>query len=116
VAPRWLGFVRDVERRRAWGDRLVDALCDPPESFVLGSVLAHVLTYSAQRRGLARALLRQAGVAVGEPARPGGPPDPARDGDPIGWLRRREAGNPSAVYAWGSYDSRGLDCAKFSAP
>ena len=89
VAPRWLAFVRDVERRRAWGDRLVDALCDPPESFVLGSVLAHVLTYSAQRRGLARALLRQAGVVVGEPARPGGPPDPARDGDPIEWLRRR---------------------------
>ena len=89
VAPRWLAFVRDVERRRAWGDRLVDALCDPPESFVLGSVLAHVLTYSAQRRGLACALLRQAGVLVGEPARPGGPPDPARDGDPIEWLRRR---------------------------
>jgi AraC family transcriptional regulator len=88
VAPRWLGFVRDVERRHAWGDRLVDALCDPPESFVLGSVLAHVLTYSAQRRGLARALLRQAGAAVGGPARPGGPPDPVRDGDPIEWLRR----------------------------
>jgi hypothetical protein len=67
---------------------VVDALCDPPESFVLGSVLAHVLTYSAQRRGLARTLLRRAGVAVGEPARPGGPPDPGRDGDPIEWLRR----------------------------
>ncbi len=53
---------------------------------MLGSVLAHVLTYSAQRRGLARALLRQAGVAVGGP--PGGPPDPARDGDPIEWLHR----------------------------
>jgi AraC family transcriptional regulator len=88
VAPRWLAFVRDVERRRAWNDRLIDALCDPPESFVLGSVLAHVLTYSAQRRGVARALLRQAGVAVGEPPRSGGPPDPARDGDPIEWLRR----------------------------
>ena len=88
VVPRWLAFVADVERRRAWGDRVVDALCDPPESFVLGSVLAHVLTYSAQRRGLARALLRRAGIAVGEPARPGGPPDPARDGDPIEWLRR----------------------------
>lgn len=82
VAPRWLAFVGDVERRRAWGDRLVDALCDPPESFVLGSVLAHVLTYSAQRRGLARALLRQAGLGVG------GPPDPGHDGDPIDWLRR----------------------------
>jgi AraC-like DNA-binding protein len=88
VAPRWLAFVRDVERRRAWGDRLVDALCVPPESFVLGSVLAHVLTYSAQRRGLARSLLRQAGLITDEPARPGGPPNPVRDGDPIEWLRR----------------------------
>jgi AraC-like DNA-binding protein len=88
VAPRWLAWVRDVERRGAWGDRFVDALCDPPESFLLGSVLAHVLTFSAQRRGIARALLRQAGVAVGEPLRPGGPPDPGRDGDPIEWLRR----------------------------
>lgn len=88
VTPRWLGWVRDVERRRAWSDRLVDALCDPPESFVLGSVLAHVLTYSAQRRGLVRVLLRQAGVTVGEPPRPGGPPEPVRDGDPIEWLRR----------------------------
>jgi AraC-like DNA-binding protein len=88
VAPRWLAWVRDVERRGAWGDRFVDALCEPPESFVLGSVLAHVLTYSAQRRGLARALLRQAGVVVGAPGTPGGLPDPARDGDPIEWLRR----------------------------
>jgi hypothetical protein len=55
---------------------------------MLGSVLAHVLTYSAQRRGLARALLRQAGVTVGDPAHPGGPPNPDHDGDPIEWLRR----------------------------
>ncbi|MGE3286521.1 MAG: helix-turn-helix domain-containing protein [Pseudonocardia sp.] len=88
VAPRWLRWVRDTQRRRAWGDRLVDALCDPPESFVLGSVLAHVLVYSAQRRGLARALLRQAGIDVGEPVCGHGPPDPVRDGDPIEWLRR----------------------------
>jgi AraC-like DNA-binding protein len=75
VGPRRLATVRDVERRRAWNDRLVDALCDPPESFVLGSVLAHVLTYSGQRRGLVRVLLRQAGV-------------PVDDGDPIDWPRR----------------------------
>ena len=41
--------VRDIDRRGAWDDRLIDALCDPPESFVLGSVVAHVLTYSAHR-------------------------------------------------------------------
>ena len=76
IGPRWLAMVDDVERRGAWGDRLVDALCEPPESFVLGSVLAHVLTYGAQRRGIARALLRQDGALPAE-----------EDGDPIMWLR-----------------------------
>ena len=76
VAPRWLAFVRDVSRRGAWGDRLVDALCDPPESFVLGSVVAHVLTFAAHRRQQARHWLREAGV-------------PVDTGDPIEWLRRR---------------------------
>ncbi len=91
VAPRWLAMVRDVERRGAWGDRFVDALCEPPESFVLGSVLAHVLTYAAHRRQLARWMLMQerdvrAGPGVGWP-----------EGDPITWLRHRlgavEGGN-----------------------
>ncbi|GAB4083232.1 helix-turn-helix domain-containing protein [Modestobacter muralis] len=76
AAPRWLAFVREVSRRGAWGDRLVDALCDPPESFVLGSVVAHVLTYGAHRRQLARHWFRAAGLDVDA-------------GDPIDWLRRR---------------------------
>ncbi|TYL51310.1 helix-turn-helix domain-containing protein [Nocardioides sp. BGMRC 2183] len=76
VAPRWLATVRDIERRGAWDDRLIDALCDPPESFVLSSVVAHVLTYAAHRRQLARHLLGTAGVDAG-------------DGDPINWLRAR---------------------------
>jgi AraC family transcriptional regulator len=74
VAPRWLETVRDLDRRGAWDDRLVDALCDPPESFVLGSVLTHVVTYAAARRQLARHALRHHGVVVD-------------DGDPIMWLR-----------------------------
>ncbi|MGY1731061.1 helix-turn-helix domain-containing protein [Geodermatophilus sp. SYSU D01045] len=77
VAPRWLAAVREIARRGAWGDRLVDALCEPPESFVLGSVVAHVLTFSAHRRLLARHWLRDAGVAVDA-------------GDPIEWLSRRD--------------------------
>ncbi|WP_191279633.1 helix-turn-helix domain-containing protein [Nocardioides flavus (ex Wang et al. 2016)] len=76
VAPRWLATVRDLDARGAWGDRLVDALCDPPESFVLGSVFAHVVTYAAARRQLVRHLLRLQGLAVD-------------DGDPLTWLRRR---------------------------
>ena len=37
------------------GDTVIDALCDPPESFQLYGIVAHVLTYSAHRRELARA-------------------------------------------------------------
>ncbi len=76
VAGRWLSMVRDVERRDAWDDRIVDALCDPPESFVLGSILAHVLSFGAARRQLARTMLRDHGLTVD-------------DGDPITWLRQR---------------------------
>ncbi|WP_432476607.1 helix-turn-helix domain-containing protein [Nocardioides sp. GXQ0305] len=76
AAARWLAMLRDMERRDAWDDRIVDALCDPPESFVLGSIVAHVLTFAAQRRGLVRAMLGELDVEVGS-------------GDPIDWLRSR---------------------------
>ncbi|GAA5145749.1 AraC family transcriptional regulator [Nocardioides marinquilinus] len=79
VSGRWLATWRDVDRRGAWDDLLVDALCDPPESFQLASVLAHVLTFSAHRRQSARQLLRAAGHEVD-------------DGDPIMWLRGQGAG------------------------
>ena len=58
IAPRWLEVVRDVERRDAWDDRLIDALCEPPECFQVGSVLAHVLSFGAHRRQLVRLMLR----------------------------------------------------------
>ncbi|XKK38120.1 helix-turn-helix domain-containing protein [Nocardiopsis sp. ARC36] len=76
AATRWIAAVNDIGRRGAWGDRLVDALCDPPESFVIGSVVAHVLTFSAHRRQLVRQMLRAAGVEVDH-------------GDPIEWLQGR---------------------------
>lgn len=78
IAPRWLAVVRDIERRGAWDDRLIDALCDPPESFVMSSVIAHVLTYAAHRRQLARLML----VSAGGDVAPGG-------GDPINWFHAR---------------------------
>lgn len=74
AGPRWLAVVRDLDRRGAWDDRLIDALCEPPESFVMSSVVAHVLTYSAHRRQLVRHYLRLAGQDVDQ-------------GDPIMWLR-----------------------------
>jgi AraC-like DNA-binding protein len=76
VAPRWLGTVRDLDSRGAWDDRLIDALCDPPESFQMGSVFAHVVTFAAARRQVARHALRRHGVEVD-------------NGDPITWLRRQ---------------------------
>lgn len=86
VAPRWLSMTRDIERRGAWGDRFVDAVCEPPESFVLGSVLAHVLTYGAYRRELARWMLTQ---ALDEwPHRPKHAGVAWPEGDPIIWHRR----------------------------
>jgi AraC family transcriptional regulator len=75
VAASWLAMVRDLDARGGWGDRLIDALCDPPESFVMSGVIAHVLTFSAHRRQLVRHMLRAAGHKVGS-------------GDPIMWLRR----------------------------
>jgi AraC family transcriptional regulator len=82
VAPRWLAVVRDLDSRRAWDDRLIDALCDPPESFQLASVVAHVLTYAAHRRQLARLMLVQAGAGLDHAG-----------GDPINWLRARRGEN-----------------------
>lgn len=53
---------------------MIDALCDPPESFQLFGIVAHVLTYAAHRRELARAMLARLGV-------------PAGRGDPLDWMR-----------------------------
>lgn len=74
TAPRWAEAVRDIHRRGAWGDLLIDALCDPPESFVLGGVITHVLTFAAHRRQLVRHMLRTAGLTID-------------DGDPLAWGR-----------------------------
>ncbi|WLP90669.1 helix-turn-helix domain-containing protein [Gordonia sp. NB41Y] len=83
VAGRWLALVRDIERRQAWSDRVIDALCEPPESFLLSQIVTHVLTFAAHRRLLLRMLLREAGVDVLAPA---------LDPDPIIWHRNRSGG------------------------
>lgn len=93
VAPRWLATIREIDRRGGWwGDRLIDALCDPPESFVLGGVLAHVLTFSASRRQLARQWLREVGALAAPTG--AGTDDGTDQADPINWLRHRMGGEP----------------------
>ena len=80
TSPRWLAMVRDVERRGAWQDSIIDALCDPPESFLLSQIVAHELTFSTHRRQLLRWMLADAGLTLD-----------ARhlDPDPILWHRRK---------------------------
>ncbi|MFW0796889.1 helix-turn-helix transcriptional regulator [Gordonia sp. CPCC 205515] len=81
LAPRWLALTRDIDRRQAWGDRIVDALCDPPESFLLSQIWAHVLTFSAHRRLIIRWMLSDAGLPVDH-----------LDPDPIIWHRQQSGG------------------------
>ncbi|WP_327150793.1 helix-turn-helix domain-containing protein [Nocardia sp. NBC_01329] len=80
VGPRWLETVREIDRRGGWGDTLIDALCDPPESFVLGSVIAHVLSYAAYRRQQIRYWLHSESSE-----------EKVGWGDPIDWLRKRSS-------------------------
>jgi AraC family transcriptional regulator len=70
-------------------ETFVDAMCDPPETFTYGGVLAHVLTFSAVRRTMAIGALESAGLGD------------LGSGDPMGFLgsgpdtstiRRRQAG------------------------
>ncbi|MFC7464915.1 helix-turn-helix domain-containing protein [Brachybacterium sp. GCM10030252] len=85
IGARWLALVRDIQRRDAWQDRIIDALCDPPESFLLSQIVAHELTFSAHRRLLARWMLADAGVDLSAPA---------LDPDPILWHRRTTGEQP----------------------
>lgn len=83
VTPRWLALIADIQRRGAWADRIIDALCDPPESFLLSQIVAHELTFSAHRRLLARWMLADAGIDIN---------GPQLDPDPITWHRNHTGG------------------------
>ena len=74
LGSRWTTMVSDHAAEGRLGDTIIDALCDPPESFQLYGIVAHVLTYSAHRRQLARTMLARHGVET-------------RTGDPLDWMR-----------------------------
>jgi len=75
IAKRWTTMVAEHAERGRLGDTVIDALCDPPESFQLYGIVAHVLVYSAHRRELGRSMLRRHGIFAGT-------------GDPLDWMRR----------------------------
>lgn len=74
IGKRWSAMVSEYAEDGRLGDTIIDALCDPPESFQLYGIVAHVLTYSAHRRELARTMLARQGVST-------------RRGDPLDWMR-----------------------------
>ena len=81
AARRLHEIVRGIRDRGEWDDAFVDALCEPPQSFTYGSVIAHILSHAAHRRGILLAALRELGVQDVE------------SGDPIDWEMRRESVN-----------------------
>lgn len=72
-----------VRSRAGWNDIFVDELCQPPETFTFGGMLAHIVTFNSYRRLTAAAALRSFGVAnVGF-------------GDPIEYERHAQSGHGS---------------------
>ena len=75
IGKRWTTLISEYSAAGRLGDTVIDALCDPPESFQLYGIIAHVLTYSAHRRALASRMLARHGVDTDR-------------GDPLEWMRR----------------------------
>jgi AraC family transcriptional regulator len=69
-------LVRDIRNRNSWDAALVDATCEPPESFTFGGAIAHALAWDAQRRLVVTAAMREHGADVTSP-------------DPLAWERER---------------------------
>ena len=61
-APRFRTVIVDRVTAGAGGDTFLDATCQPPQTFTLGGVLAHVLTFAAVRRTLAVGALESSGI------------------------------------------------------
>jgi hypothetical protein len=54
--------VREVCEEGRLDETFVDAVCDPPEVFTFGGMIAHVLTFAAHRRTLVAGALWTAGI------------------------------------------------------
>lgn len=72
VGPAFLAQVRTIVDEGRLDETFVDAICDPPEIFTYGGMIAHVLTFAAHRRTLVCGALIDAGVTdlgAGDPMR-----------------------------------------------
>jgi AraC family transcriptional regulator len=72
AGPTFLGHVREVCEHGRLDETFVDAICEPPEVFTYGGMIAHVLTFAAHRRTLVAGALHDAGITdlgAGDPMR-----------------------------------------------
>ena len=72
AGPLFLDRARDVIDGNRLDETFVDAICDPPQVFTYGGMIAHVLTFAAHRRTLAIGALHSAGITdlgAGDPMR-----------------------------------------------
>jgi len=72
AGPVFLDHAREVIEANRLDETFVDGVCDPPEVFTYGGMLAHVLTFAAHRRTLAIGALHSAGttdLGAGDPMR-----------------------------------------------
>ena len=69
AAPEFLATIRSVD----YDETFVDGICEPPEVFTYGGMVAHVLTFAAHRRILVLGALEDAGVTD-------------LNGDPMRWV------------------------------
>jgi AraC family transcriptional regulator len=70
--PAFVSQVREVTDQGRLDETFVDALCDPPEVYTYGGMVAHVLTFAAHRRTLVVGALYSAGITdlgSGDPMR-----------------------------------------------
>jgi AraC-like DNA-binding protein len=70
--PAFLANVVRLGEEGRLDETFVDAVCDPPELFTYGGMVAHVLTFAAHRRTLVLGALSDAGITdlgAGDPMR-----------------------------------------------
>lgn len=79
VEQQWRDLVKSVETEGRWDEVFIDALCEQPETFSFGGMIAHVLDHSARHRTEAYRAFTALGHAD------------AAFGDPLSWETRRRA-------------------------
>lgn len=70
AAAAFAAHARRIRDASAWDDAFVDALCEPPQAFTYGGVLAHVVTFGALRREALASVLTELGAPVPDTADP----------------------------------------------